>query len=326
MNLNNLEDLKEEMKTLGFGNKLVEQMEEYMRKDVPNFKLYDTVPSNKGQVDITIHFKQSGQSEFYYLNRYEATHNQGKPLEEGQKYMVITPNEEGKNMVKKFENVAEAITFFKEQKGNSELAVGKDAAHKTMLANMEKGKINYVGKDFQRSFYSQPLPQTFWIDHGKGFTREQGANLVQGRYVYRDDMLSREGVPYKAWMMLDTEKERDRNQNLTFRQYADPAYRFDLKAILDTYKIREMEDPKKAEALETSLRNGNRPLVTVTKDGEQVKMFMETAVRWGKLNFYAENGRPEKREQFLKEPAMENNLLNGKNKEKELAETQGLSR
>jgi hypothetical protein len=72
-----------------------------------------------------------------------------------------------------------------------------------------------------------------------------------------------------------------------------------------------------AEALETSLRNGNRPLVTVTKEREQVKMFMETAISWGKLNFYAENGRPKKREQFLKEPAMENQLLNGKNKDRD---------
>jgi hypothetical protein len=285
MNLNNLEDLKEEMKKLGFGDKLIEQMEEHMRKDVHNFKLYDTVPSTKGQVDITIHFKQSGQSEFYYLNRYEATHNQGKPLEEGQKYMIITPNEEGKNMVKKFENVAEAITFFKEQKGNSELAVGKDAAHKTMLANMENGKVNYVGKDFQRSFYSQPLPQTFWIDHGKGFTKQQGANLVQGRAVYRDDMLSRDGVPYKAWLILDTEKPRDRQQNLVFRQFADPAYRFDLKNILDTYKIREMEDPKKAEALETSLRNGSRPLVTVAKEGRAGKNVHGNRRPLGKAQF-----------------------------------------
>lgn len=326
MNLNNLEDLKLEMKTLGFGDKIIEQMEEQMRKDVSYFKLYDTVSANKGQVDLTIHFKQSGQSEFYYLNKYEAVHNQRKPLEEGQKYMVITPNEEGKNMVKKFENVSEAITFFKEQKTSSELAVGKDAAHKTMLANLEKGKINYVAKDFQKSFYSPSLPQTFWVDHGKGFTREQGANLVQGRYVYRDDMVARSGIAYKAWMQLDTDKERDRQGNLTFRQYADPAYRFDLKTILESYKIKEMEDPKRAASIEESLRNGNRPMVTVSKDGEQVKVFMETAVRWGKLNFYAENGAPEKREQFLKEPAMENNLLNGKKNEKETAQMQEMSR
>lgn len=327
MNLNNLEDLKEEMKKLGFDEALVAKMEEHMKNDDPAFKLYDEVKASKGQVDITLHFKQSGQSDYYYLNKLEAVHNQGKPLEEGQKYMVITKTEDGKNIVKKLENVAEAIDFFKKQNGNSELAVGKDAAHKTMLANMEEGKVNYVSKDFKRDYYSPSIPQTFWLDHGKGFSKEQAANLVQGRAVYRDDLLSREGTPYKAWMQLDTEKERDRQNNLTFRQFTD-AYGFDVKALLDDFKIKEMADPKKAANLESQLINGNRPLVTVEKDGQEAKMYLETAVRYGKLNFYREDGKPEKREQFLKETGLEvANIFSkkmGQDKEKEVAQTRGI--
>lgn len=327
MNLNNLEDLKDEMKKLGFREDLIAKMEEHMKNDDPAFKLYDEVKASKGQVDITLHFKQSGQSDYYYLNKLEAVHNQGKPLEEGQKYMVITKTDEGKNIVKKLENVAEAIDFFKKQNGNSELAVGKDAAHKTMLANMEEGKVNYVSKDFKRDYYSPSIPQTFWLDHGKGFSKEQAANLVQGRAVYRDDLLSREGTPYKAWMQLDTEKERDRQNNLTFRQFTD-AYGYDIKALLDDFKIKEMADPKKAAALETSLINGNRPLVTVEKDGQDAKMYLETAVRYGKLNFYREDGKPEKREQFLKETGLEvANIFSKKTeqgKEKEVAQSRGI--
>lgn len=327
MNLNNLEDLKEEMKKLGFGDKLMAKMETHMKDNDPAFKLYDQVKANKGQVDITLHFKQSGQSEYYYLNKLEAVHNQGKSLEEGQKYMVISKTEEGKNTFKTLENVSEAISFFKEQTGNSELAVGKDAANKVMLANMEEGKVNYVAKDFSRDFYAPPLPQTFWLDHGKGFSKEQAANLVQGRSVYREDLLSRDGNPYKAWMQLDTDKERDRQNNLTFRQFTD-AYGYDLKAVLDEYKIREMADPKKAEALERALVNGNRPMVTVEKDGQDTKMYLETAVRYGKLNFYAENGRPEKREQFQKETGLEasNSFAKKmeKGKDKEVGQGQGI--
>ena len=328
MNLNNLEDRKEEMKVLGFSSKLIEQMEEKMKQGLPDFKLHESVPATKGQVDLTLHFRQSSQSDYYYLNRYEAVHNQARPLEEGQKYMVITKGENDKNIYKNLENLGEALDFFKKQSGTSELAVGKDAAHKTMLANMENGTVNFVAKDFQRNYYSQPLPQTFWIDRGKGFNKEQGVNLVQGRYVHRDDLLSREGVPYKAWMQLDTEKPRDRQNNLTFRQYADPAYRFDLNSVLKTFNIKELDDPKKAEVLEASLRNGNRPLITTAKDGEQVKMFIETAVRWGKINFYAENGRPEKREQFLKEPALrqENSFSKALDQNKNQSESQQLSR
>lgn len=327
MNLNNLEDLRDEMKKLGFDDALLVKMEEHMKNNDPFFRLYDQVAARKGQVDITLHFKQSGQSDYYYLNRLEAVHNQLKPLEEGQKYLVITKNQEGKNMVKKLENFAEAIDFFKQQKGNSELAVGKDAANKSMVANMEEGKINYVSREFKRDFYSPPLPQTFWLDHGRGFSKEQAANLVQGRSVYRDDLLSREGAPYRAWMQLDTDKERDRNNNLTFRQFTD-AYGYDVKALLDDYKIKEMADPKKAEALETSLMNGNRPMVTVEKDGQETKMFIETAVRYGKLNFYREDGKPEKREQFLKETGLEMGNIFSKKleqmKDKDISQGQGM--
>jgi len=328
MNLNNLEDLRDEMKKLGFSDPLIAKMEEHMKNNDPAFKLYDDVKANKGQVDITLHFKQSGQSDYYYLNRLEAVHNQLKPLEEGQKYMVIIKMPEGQdNSVKKLENLSEAIELFTKQKGNAELAFGKNAASKTMVANMEEGKVNYVSREFKRDFYSPPLPQTFWLDHGKGFSKEQAANLVQGRSVYRDDLLSREGSPYKAWMQLDTEKERDRQNNLTFRQFTD-AYGYDVKSLLDEYKIKEMADPKKAEALETSLMNGNRPLVTVEKDGQETKMHLETAVRYGKLNFYAENGKPEKREQFQKETGLEmSNAFSKKQeqgKDKEVAQGQGM--
>lgn len=326
MNLNNLENLKEEMKALGFRDKLIEKMEENMKMNVPEFKLNDSLPATKGQVDLTLHFKQSTQSDFYYFNKFTVAHNHGKPLEEGQQYMVITKNEQGKNMVKKLENVTDAITFFKEQKGNSELAVGKDAAHKTMVANMENGKVNYVDKEFNRTFYASPVNQTIWLERGKGFTAEQAANLIQGRSVYRDDMMNMGGEVYKAWIKLDFDKGKDRFQNYSTNQYHDPSYGFDLNRVLDKFNIKELEDPAKRVLLEASLRNGNRPLVTVQKEGQDTKVFLEAVPRYSQLNMYAENGKPEKREQFLKESSKSHTLSNSKGKEKELGESQGVRR
>lgn len=321
MNLNNLENLKEELKNLGFDDSIARQMEEKMKLDVAVFNLYDRRDIPKGQVDMTLHFKQSSQSDYYYLNRYEATLTRGKGLEEGQKYMVITPGEGGKNMVKKMETVSEAIGFFKEQQGNSELAVGKDAAHKSQLALMENGKINYVQKDFQRTFYAPPQSQTFYVDRGKGFTAEQAVNLMQGRAVYRDNLLNVGGMPYKAWVSLDTDKPRDRNGNLVTRQFHDPSYGFNLKEALQQYNIKELDDPKKAEKLEESIRNGNRPLITTVKDGQEIKLQVEATVRYNRINFFDENGKPEKREQFEKnvgqQRAVEQNTAKTKEKEQE---------
>ncbi len=324
MNLNNLENLKEEMKGLGFADKLIAQMEEQMKKDVSEFKLHDTVTLLKGQLDVTLHFKQSGQSDFYYFNKFEVAQNQGKVLEEGQKYMVITPGADGKNTVKKMDDAGEALDFFKKQKGDSELAMGKDPAHKTMLAKSENGKVNFVDKDFRQTFNAQSLSQTFWVEKGKGFSAEQAVNLVQGRSVYRDDLLTLGGVPFKAWMNLDLDKPRDRYNNLNFNQYHDPAYGFDLDKILDKFNIKETEDPAKRVLLEASIKNGNRPLVTAVKEGQEVKVLVEAVPRYMQLNMYKENGKPEKREQFLKESALSRKTEHAKGKEKELSESQGM--
>lgn len=328
MNLNNLENLKEELKELRFDKKLAEEMEKNMHKNLPEFQLRQHLPADKGQVDFTLHFKQSGQSDFFYFNKYEVAVNNAKPLDEGQKYMVISPGEQGKPVFRKFDSPNEAITYFKEQKGSSELASGKDVAHKTTLATMEKDKVNYVSKDFQKTFYTPAVTQTVYVEKGQGFTAEQAANLIQGRSVYRDNLLNLGGQPYKAWIKLDFDSPKDRFDNFKTKQYHDPSYGFDLQKTLDKYNIKELADPAKREKLEESLKNGNRPLITTFKEGQEQKLRIEAVPRYAQVNMFAENGKPEKREQFLKEPKLEQavNQSKGKGKEKEMAESQGLSR
>lgn len=325
MNLNNLENLKTEMQTLGFKKELVEKMEENMKNNLPEFILKDQVAGHKGQVDLSLYFKQSGQSENYYLNKYDVALNEGKPLEAEQKYLVISPTETaGKYNVFKTENVTEAIEVFKKHTGNAELAVGKDAAHKTQLASMEDSKINFVEKDFGRTFRNPPLPQTIWVERGKGFTASQSINLIEGRAVHREDMLTQGGMPYKAWMKLDLDGPRDRHQNFNMSQYHDPSYGFNLKEVLGKFNIKELDNPKERQKLENQLKNGDRPTITVDKNGEQVKLQVEAVPRYSQINMFAASGRPEKREQFLKEPAQSKEISKGKSKEKAVSNSQGL--
>lgn len=324
MNLNNLENLKEELKTLGFPKKLAEEMEKNMQKDVPEFQLRHQLPADKGQVDMQLHFRQSGQSDYYYFNKYSVTLNNAKPLEADQKYLVISPGEQGKPVFRKFDSPHEAISYFKGQKESSELAVGKDVAHKTTLATIEKGKVNFVAKDFQKTFYSPAVTQNVYVEKGQGFTAEQSANLIQGRSVYRDDLLNLGGQPYKAWIKLDFDQPKDRFENFKSKQFHDPSYGFDLKAVLDKFNIKELADPKQREKLEESLKNGNRPTITTVKDGQDMKLRIEAVPRYSQINMYQENGKPEKREQFLKEPAVSQNRSQGQDKQRDT--TQELSR
>lgn len=328
MNLNNLENLKDELKELGFPKKLVEEMEQQMQKNSPEFQLRHTLPADKGQVDLQLHFRQSGQSDYYYFNKYSVTLNNAKPLEAEQKYLVISPGEQDKPVFRKFDSPHEAISYFKEQKGTSELASGKDVGHKTTLATMEKDKVNFVAKDFQKTFYSPAVTQNVYVEKGKGFTAEQSANLIQGRSIYRDDLLNLGGQQYKAWIKLDFDQAKDRFDNFKTKQFHDPSYGFDLKAVLDKYNIKELADPAKREKLEESLKNGDKPLVTTVKDGQEVKLRIEAVPRYSQINLFQENGKPEKREQFLKELKLEQatDQSKGKGKAKDLAEGQELSR
>lgn len=304
MNLNNLDNLKDELKALGFPKKTVEEMEKNMQQNVAGFQLRHQQPAEKGQVDMVLHFKQSAQSDYYYFNKYAVTLNNAKPLAEDHKYLVISPGEQDKPLLRKFDSPHEAISYFKEQKGSSELAAGKidgqKITFKTQLATMEKDKVNFVAKDFNKTFYSPAVIQNVYVEKGQGFTAEQSANLIQGRSVYRDDLLNLGGQPYKAWIKLDFDQAKDRFDNFKTKQFHDPSYGFDLKAVLDKYDIKELADPAKREKLEESLKNGNRPVITTIKDGQEVKLRMEAVPRYGQVNLFQENGKPEKREQFQK--------------------------
>jgi hypothetical protein len=324
MNLNNLENLKGELKELRFDKTLAEEMEKNMQKSLPEFQLRHQMPADKGQIDFNLHFKKSGQSDHYYMNKYDLALNNAKPLDEGHKYMVISPGEDGKNKMRKFDSPNEAISYLKEQKGTSELASGKDVSHKTTLATMEKDKVNYVSKDFNTTFYTPPITQTVYVEQGQGFTAVQSANMLQARAVHRDDMVNRAGHQYKAWIELDFKSPKDNSGNYKVKQYHDPSYGFDLSKTLDKFDIKELADPAKRESLEESMKNGNRALITTTKDGLEVKMNIVASPRYGQLNFYAQNGKPEKREQFLQEPKLEETLNQGKGQGKELSESQGV--
>jgi hypothetical protein len=245
--------------------------------------------------------------------------------------VVITKNtgKEGpENLFRSFDSPYEAVAYFKEEKGKSELAVGekkgKNWTISYSLANREDGKTSYVAKDFSKTFHAPVQDQTFFVEKGKGFTVEQAANMIQGRSVYRDDLLNIGGQPYMAWMKLDMDGAKDRHGNYMLNQYTDPAYGFHIDKVLDSYQIREIATPEQKEVLIAELKNGNRPLITAVKDGgEEIKLHLEAVPRYSQVNFYQENGKPERRDQFEKAAEKEQGLAAGKGKEKATAKQEG---
>lgn len=328
INKNNLENLQGEMRALKFDEKLIAAMEKEMGKGRPLFELRAAVFIDKGQMDLTLHFKQSGSSEYYYLNRYDLSMTSAKPLEDGRQYFVISAdnNEKGETPVKSFVNAAEAMEYFKATAGVRELAVGKSAVDKFTLATRDAVKVDYVEKDFKLAYYGTVRTNTFYLDRGKGINVEQGINLMQGRAVFRDDLVNRgTGESYKAWNNLEFNEPKDKYGNFKVKQYGEN-YGTDVIKELAGYNIKELSDPKKEAAIIEKLKDGHRPVVTVKNaEGVEQQMRIEAMPRYGNFNFYKMDGKMEKREQFQKEPIFSTAKGKGQGQDKKLDQQQGLS-
>lgn len=323
MNKNNLENLRGELKALKFDDHFIKEMEEKMELNLPSFEVKGRLPSDKGQLDVNLHFKQSSQSDYYYFNRYDLALSKAKPLEEGLKYFVISKDPNSKREI---DSPTEAIDYFKSKKGNVELAISKDLKSKTTLATMKEGKVDFVEKEFAKTYYSPALTNSLYVDKGVGFNVVQSSNMLQGRAVYRDDMVSRAGERYKAWSAIDFKEPKDKYGNYKLRQYNEN-YGFDLGKELENYKIKELDTPEKLASVLASMKDGNRPIVTFDGlDGKETKMRIEAVPRYGNVNFFELSGKPLKREDFQKEQKLDMNMgkEKGQAKNKEMAEGLGM--
>jgi hypothetical protein len=72
MNEKNLKYLKDNLKYMGFGEKLNSDLENGMKEGKPEFQLKLNEKMFQGNMELNLHFKQSPSSEMYFFNSYEA--------------------------------------------------------------------------------------------------------------------------------------------------------------------------------------------------------------------------------------------------------------
>ncbi len=71
MNEENVKYLKDNLKYMGFGDKLNETMEKNMAEQKPEFTLKMQTEINKKPVEADLHFKKSETTDMYFFNRYD---------------------------------------------------------------------------------------------------------------------------------------------------------------------------------------------------------------------------------------------------------------
>ncbi len=130
------------------------------------------------------------------------------------------------------------------------------------------------------------MEQTFYLNKGKGITSKEAYNLLDGRAVHKD-LVTKEGQPYKAWVQLDF-NTKDKNNNFEVKQFHEN-YGFDLKATVEKFPITNLKDHEKEKELMQSLQKGNVQSVSIEKDGNTHKMFIEADPQYKKVNLYDSN-------------------------------------
>lgn len=139
----------------------------------------------------------------------------------------------------------------------------------------------------------EKLEQSFSINKGKGVTAKEAYNLLQGRAVYKE-LTNSKGEDYRAWMQLDFDK-KDEKGNYAVNKYTDN-YGYDLRESVAKFPVLELDGGEKEKELLRSLERGNTQAVSIDRDGESLKVFLEANPKYKSVNVYDEHFKMMKHE------------------------------
>ena len=178
----------------------------------------------------------------------------------------------------------------KEGKESFQLAFNTEVNKKPFEAVLQFRKSDNSDMYFFNSYQAslernnkEKVEQTFYLNKGKGVTAKEAYNLLEGRSVHKE-LNNKAGEPYKAWIQLDFDN-KDKNDNHEVNQYHEN-YGYDLKAAVGKYAVVELDGAEKEQSLLQSLQKGNIQSVTIEKNGESHKMFMEANPQYKTVNLY----------------------------------------
>lgn len=151
----------------------------------------------------------------------------------------------------------------------------------------------YFFNRYQASIAGQHMEpdrkQTFYINKGGGITAREAFNLLEGRSVYKQ-LISKEGVRYKAWLKLDPESV-DQYGNFRFRHFNDQ-YGYELEKVLSGFPIRELKDPEETRQLLVSLQKGNLQAVHFQQPAGEEKFYIYAQPQFKTIGLFDDKLNP----------------------------------
>ncbi|MDX6188638.1 hypothetical protein SGQ83_04685 [Flavobacterium sp. Fl-318] len=158
------------------------------------------------------------------------------------------------------ERLDHELSFIKNQSGQYQFE-----GYKTTLQNESK-------PDEVRSQY-------FKVQQGNFIDTTQAYNLLAGRSIQKE----------KSWIQLDL-NDKDASGNHHIKEFHS-GYGYDLEKALQQLPLKELSNKTQADKLKDNLKQGNRLPVTLIKNGDEHRFYIEANPQFKSVNIYDQHSR-----------------------------------
>lgn len=158
------------------------------------------------------------------------------------------------------ERLNHELSFVKDQSGKYQFE-----GYKTTLQNESKPEEN-------RSQYFKVQEENF-VDITQAY------NLLAGRAVQKE----------VSWIQLDL-NDKDSDGHHRIKEFHS-GYGYDLEKSVKQLPIKELSNKTEADELQNALRQGNRHPITLIKNGNEHRFYIEANPQFKSINIYDEHSR-----------------------------------
>jgi hypothetical protein len=154
--------------------------------------------------------------------------------------------------------------------------------HELSFSKNQSGQYQFEG--YKTSLYNESKPeenrsQYFKVQKENSVDTTQAYNLLAGRAVQKE----------KTWLQLDL-NDKDANGNHQMKEFHS-GYGYDLKKMLQQLPFKELSNKTEADILQNALKNGDRQPITLIKNGNEHRFYIEANPQFKSVNIYDEHSR-----------------------------------
>lgn len=154
--------------------------------------------------------------------------------------------------------------------------------HELSFKKDQSGQYQFEG--YKANLFNESKPeenksQYFKVEQENSIDTMQAYNLLAGRAVEKES----------SWIQLDL-NDKDTLGNHRIKEFHS-GYGYDLQKALELLPLKEAENKNEAYKLTGSLKQGNRQPVTLIKNGNEYRFYIEANPQFKSVNIYDERSR-----------------------------------